>query len=179
MLGRRLAGRSELRGVSWLLGRDAEPISYELTRFVLLRALGFVYLSAFVSLFFQVLPLLGSEGLLPVSLYLERVLLHAGGEGAAFLAAPSMFWWSASDEMLRGLCLLGIAVSAVVTLGYANVPMMLLLWGIQLSFVSVGQTWFAFGWESQLLETGFLAVFLVPFFKSCSARRFVASSAAS
>ena len=39
---------------------------------------------------------------------------------------------------------------------------MLLLWGIQLSFVSVGQTWFAFGWEIQLLETGMLGVFLCP-----------------
>ena len=28
--------------------------------------------------------------------------------------------------------------------------------------VSVGQTWFSFGWESQLLETGFLAIWSVP-----------------
>jgi hypothetical protein len=34
------------------------------------------------------------------------------------------------------------------------------LWLLYLSIVNVGQTWYAFGWESLLLETGFLAVFL-------------------
>ncbi len=36
----------------------------------------------------------------------------------------------------------------------------LVLWALYLSIVNVGQTWYAFGWESLLLETGFLAVFL-------------------
>jgi hypothetical protein len=31
-----------------------------------------------------------------------------------------------------------------------------------MSFVHVGQVWYAFGWEIQLLETGFLAIFLCP-----------------
>ncbi|CAN0320806.1 unnamed protein product, partial [Laminaria digitata] len=30
------------------------------------------------------------------------------------------------------------------------------------SIVNLGQTWYSFGWESQLLETGFVAMFLVP-----------------
>jgi hypothetical protein len=33
-----------------------------------------------------------------------------------------------------------------------------------MSIVNVGQTWYSFGWESQLLESGFLAIFMVPFF---------------
>jgi hypothetical protein len=32
------------------------------------------------------------------------------------------------------------------------------------SLDSVGGVWYSFGWESQLLETGFLAIFLVPMF---------------
>src|SRR5262249_44821463 len=35
-----------------------------------------------------------------------------------------------------------------------------LLWVIYLSFVNVGQTFYGFGWETMLLETGFLAIFL-------------------
>ncbi len=31
-----------------------------------------------------------------------------------------------------------------------------------MSFVHVGQVWYGFGWEIQLLETGFLAIFLCP-----------------
>jgi hypothetical protein len=39
-------------------------------------------------------------------------------------------------------------------------PMWLVLWVLYLSIVNVGQTWYSFGWESLLLETGFLAIFL-------------------
>ena len=31
-----------------------------------------------------------------------------------------------------------------------------------MSFVHVGQEWYGYGWEVQLLETGFLAIFLCP-----------------
>ena len=37
-----------------------------------------------------------------------------------------------------------------------------LLWFLYMSIVHVGQGWYAFGWEIQLLETGFLAIFLCP-----------------
>ena len=39
---------------------------------------------------------------------------------------------------------------------------MAVLWALYMSFVHVGQDWYGFGWEIQLLETGFLAIFLCP-----------------
>jgi hypothetical protein len=42
--------------------------------------------------------------------------------------------------------------------------MLLVLWVLQLSIVHVGQLFWGYGWETQLLETGFLAIFLVPLF---------------
>ena len=36
------------------------------------------------------------------------------------------------------------------------------LWALYLSIVNVGQTWYAFGWETLLLEAGFLTIFLGP-----------------
>ena len=38
----------------------------------------------------------------------------------------------------------------------------LVLWALYLSVVNVGQTFYGFGWETLLLEAGFLAVFLGP-----------------
>ena len=32
------------------------------------------------------------------------------------------------------------------------------------SIVNVGGLWYGFGWESQLLETGFLAIWMTPWF---------------
>jgi hypothetical protein len=36
------------------------------------------------------------------------------------------------------------------------------LWFLYMSFVHIGQDWYGYGWEIQLLETGFLAIFLCP-----------------
>jgi hypothetical protein len=46
--------------------------------------------------------------------------------------------------------------------GAANSVIMVSLWLLYHSIVNVGQTWYSFGWESQLLECGFIAIFLVP-----------------
>ena len=45
----------------------------QLTRLVLLRGIGFIYLVAFSILVLQVLPLLGSRGLLPAASFLAQV----------------------------------------------------------------------------------------------------------
>ena len=59
-------------------GPRPDASSYWLTRFLLLRGMGFVYFVAFFSLAHQLLPLLGSEGLLPVSRLLELGPGHPG-----------------------------------------------------------------------------------------------------
>lgn len=46
----------------------------------------------------------------------------------------------------------------------ANSIMLLIMWLLYHSIVNIGQTWYSFGWESQVLESGFIAIFLVPFF---------------
>jgi hypothetical protein len=139
------------------------PDRYWLTRFVILRLLGFVYLAAFISLEWQVLPLLGSHGLTPAADYLARAQSHLGSRAHGFLNLPSIFWWGCGDRMLLGLAWLGVALSAAVTLGYANGLLLAVLWVLYTSYVNIGQEWYAYGWEIQLLETGFLAIFLVPF----------------
>ena len=47
-------------------------INQELTRFWLLRGIGFLYFCAFFPLLFQFKPLLGSKGLLPLSHFLQK-----------------------------------------------------------------------------------------------------------
>jgi hypothetical protein len=57
--------------------REMKPVSkrqptYWLTRFVILRLLGAVYAVAFLVAINQVIPLIGSDGLLPVDIYLRQ-----------------------------------------------------------------------------------------------------------
>ena len=139
----------------------AKP-TYWLTRFVILRLLGAVYLVAFLAAARQVVPLIGSHGLLPVSLFLDRVHNAYGSSSAGFVRLPSLFWLAHSDAVLRMTAWSGFAVSCLVLAGYANAVIMSLLWLLYLSFVHVGQDWYGYGWEIQLIETGFLAIFLCP-----------------
>jgi len=136
--------------------------SYWLTRFMILRLLGLVYFFAFLSLDNQLLPLIGSHGLLPAASFLQGIERQAGSPLSGFLANPTLFWLGAADSTLVATAWAGTALSLLLMIGYANAVLMALLWALYLSFVHIGQEWYSFGWEIQLLETGFLAIFLCP-----------------
>jgi hypothetical protein len=136
--------------------------TYWLTRFVLLRLLGALYAVAFLVAINQLLPLIGTEGLLPVGLYLQQISAALGSPGAGFVHLPSVFWLAHSDGALLGAAWLGFVLSSLVVAGYANAVLLAVLWVLYLSFVHVGQEWYGYGWEIQLTETGFLAIFLCP-----------------
>ncbi|HEV8550610.1 MAG TPA: hypothetical protein VGQ57_16305, partial [Polyangiaceae bacterium] len=72
---------------------------YLVTRAVLLRGLGFLYVVAFAILARQGQALLGSRGLLPVAPFLERVWGHFGGASGVW-RVPSLFWLDCSDATL-------------------------------------------------------------------------------
>jgi hypothetical protein len=138
----------------------AKQPTYWLTRFLILRLLGLVYFFAFLSLARQVLPLIGEHGLTPIPPFLQDVVWYRGSRLEGFELYPSLFWLNASDALLQRLSWLGCALSLVVVLGYANAILLAVLWALYMSFVHVGQIWYGYGWEIQLLETGFLAIFL-------------------
>ncbi|MCB5165484.1 lipase maturation factor family protein [Streptomyces bambusae] len=131
---------------------------YWLSRLVFQRTLAVLYLVAFLGAALQFRALLGSRGMLPIPEYVRYV---------PFRRAPSLFQLRYSDRLFAWCAWGGAGLAAAVAAGAADaVPlgasmgMWALLWAGYLSIVNVGQTWYAFGWESLLLEVGFLAVFL-------------------
>jgi hypothetical protein len=141
---------------------QATPPTYWLTRFVILRLLGLIYAIAFLVAINQILPLIGSGGLTPVGIYLTRVSAALGSDAAGFMRLPSLFWLAHSDTALLTLAWIGFVLACVVVAGYANALLLGILWFLYMSFVHVGQEWYGYGWEIQLTETGFLAIFLCP-----------------
>jgi hypothetical protein len=135
---------------------------YWLTRFVILRLLGLMYLVAFLVLAQQIVPLIGDGGLTPARDFLSRVAAHSSSAFTAFVKLPSLFWFALNDTLLRLAAWLGVALSVLVVAGYANAVLLFVLWLLYGSFVHVGQVWYGYGWEIQLLETGLLACFLCP-----------------
>jgi len=148
-------GRSsaESRRRLWLSGGD-----YRLTRTALQRGLALVYLIAFLVAENQFVPLCGERGLLPVPRFVAEV---------PFSAAPSLFFWFPRDGAFTAAAWLGVALSLFALTGFSEKRGWLLsamtwgaMWVLDLSFVNVGQTFYGFGWETMLLEAGFLAIFL-------------------
>jgi hypothetical protein len=136
--------------------------TYWLTRFVLLRLLGALYAVAFLVAINQIIPLIGAKGLLPVGNYLQQVSGALGSVSAGFWRLPSLFWLGHSDTTLLVAAWVGLGLSCLVVAGFANALLLAVLWVLYLSFVHVGQEWYGYGWEIQLTETGFLAIFLCP-----------------
>ncbi|MFF9210863.1 MULTISPECIES: lipase maturation factor family protein [unclassified Streptomyces] len=131
---------------------------YWLSRLVFQRALAGLYLIAFLAAALQFRALLGERGMLPIPRFTARV---------PFRRAPSLFQLRYSDRLFAGCAWAGCAVSAALLAGVdgylplgAAIALWLVPWALYLSIVNVGQTWYSFGWESLLLETGFLAAFL-------------------
>src|SRR6266542_2722382 len=129
-------------------------------RWLFQRGLAAIYLVAFICALNQFRPLLGERGLLPVPRFLAQV---------RFWRAPSLFHFHYSDRFFAVVGWLGLALSTVALVGlsdagpiWLSVAVWLILWALYLSIVNVGQTFYGFGWESMLLEAGFIASFLGP-----------------
>jgi hypothetical protein len=139
--------------MEWLQAPDSW-----LARLVVQRALGGIYLIAFLVAANQFRPLVGERGLEPVRRFLRL---------AGFRRAPSIFHLHYSDRFLTVVAWTGMLLAAAVVLGlpeagplWLSIAVWLALWALYLSIVNAGQVFYAFGWESLLLEAGFLASFL-------------------
>lgn len=139
------------------------PLSWDggdhwLSRLVFQRGLGLIYLVAFINALNEFKPLLGERGLLPVTPWIREI---------PFRESPSLFYFAPRDTAFTVAAWLGIALSCLVITGFAERYSSLLsaavwtaMWLLYISFVNIGQTFYAFGWESILLEAGFYAAFL-------------------
>ena len=133
-------------------------MTYWYSRFLFERSLALMYLVAFAVAANQFVPLLGERGLLPVSRFTQFV---------PFRASPSLFFLSPTDTAFRIGAWAGIALALLALSAWpqqrgtvAAAVVWGALWLLYLSFVNVGQTFYGFGWETLLLEAGFLAIFL-------------------
>ena len=133
-----------------------------LVRFLFQRGLALLFLLAFLVATFQFRPLAGEDGLLPLEWY---------AEGGSFRERPSLFSVFSSDRAIGIAAWTGVMLSvlALFAVPYwlpepyptpVSMGLWASMWLLYLSFVNAGQTFYGYGWESMLLETGFLAIFL-------------------
>lgn len=139
--------------VDWFVAED-----YSLGRILVAEGMAAIYLVAFLVARNQFRPLVGSNGMLPIPDFLRSV---------GFRRAPSIFHLYYSDRFFATVCWIGCGLSLAAVLGLTHVVPLAVcmlvwfaLWVLYLSIVNVSQLWYSFGWESLLLEAGFLVIFL-------------------
>lgn len=140
--------------------RAKQASRYQLTRWLFLRALGVIYLIAFVSLSVQIIGLCGRQGIEPAAQWLTHVQSQIGSD--CYWRVPTWLWLNCSDTAVVGTCYAGVLLALLVICNILPAPALLLSWAAYLSLCSVCHPFLNFQWDVLLLETGFLAIFLAP-----------------
>ena len=130
-------------------------------RWIWLRALGLIFLSAFYSLAFQITGLLGPRGILPAGAYLVQ-LRQAVGMPKALWYAPTLFWISSSDGALLTVTLLGAAASVLLVLNLAPRISIAVAGVCFLSFIGSAEDFASYQSDGMLLEAAFISLFVAP-----------------
>jgi predicted DCC family thiol-disulfide oxidoreductase YuxK len=158
LIARNRAFASAITRALW--GNDVRPPTYFGARRWFLTTLGLIYLIAFVSLWTQIVGLVGANGILPIAMYLSNARAQIGLSAISVL--PTLCWISSSNAFLHFLCGGGVVFSLLLIFRIAPAIVATLLFVFYLSLTVAGQNFLSFQWDILLLETGFLAIFLAP-----------------
>src|SRR5579862_3824253 len=146
--------------IRWLFDPRHGATNQFLPRWLFLRAMGLIYFSAFFSLLFQIRGLIGPDGVLPASEYLDAVAKSAAA--ARFWYAPTVFWFSTSSHMLMAVCWVGLAASLLVVFNILPRASLFVCFLSFLSFVAASGEFSGYQSDGMLLEAGFIVLFLAP-----------------
>src|ERR1700690_3308436 len=87
----------------WLFSSRQGAADRLIPRWIVLRALGLIYCSAFVSLLFQIRGLMGPAGILPAGRYLGAVA-QSFGTWTRLGFAPTLLWTGSGSHALMAMC---------------------------------------------------------------------------
>ena len=134
--------------------------TYSAARWLWLRALGCIFLSAFVSLAFRIEGLIGPRGILPAGDYLRAVHDALGWKG--YWLAPTLLWINASRAALETLVIVGCVASLAIIFNVWPRTAIAIAMIAFLSFIGAAQDFAAYQSDGMLMEGAFLTLFLAP-----------------
>ncbi len=143
------------------LASPGSGAGYLWPRWIWLRALGLIFLSAFYSLALQIHGLIGSRGILPQGRYLAEARQAVPGL-ARFWDFPSLFWLNASDGALTLVLAAGLLCSILITLNVWPRVTIGLATALFLSCITTLQVFSSYQSDGMLLEAGLLSIFFAP-----------------
>lgn len=141
------------------LGGEA---TYLWPRWIVLRAVGIVYLFVFLNIIQEAKALIGPEGIVPAaSLFAHLQNLFPGSIEPLF-RAPSLLWISSGEGMITALGWLGMAAAVATVLNLWPRMALFACWLIFLSFVAVFGVFSPTVIDPLMLETALLCIPFAP-----------------
>ncbi len=145
---------------NWIQRIGAYGTGYARANQLGLRAIGVIYLVAFVSFLVQADGLIGSHGVLPFVEWLRAIRPQV--EVLGFHHVPTLLWFWPSDAGLHVALWAGVIFSILLICGFVPFLSSAALWALYLSVSVAGRTFFSFQWDSLLTEAGLLAILASP-----------------
>lgn len=134
---------------------------YLWARWIFLRGLAICFLSAFVSLAWQIHGLIGPNGILPAGKYLGALR-----EGLTTIArlwyAPTFLWISSGNAALWVLVIVGLVASLALLLNLWPRGAVAICGLAFLSFIAAAQDFASYQSDGMLLEAAFVSLFFAP-----------------
>lgn len=143
-------------------------------RSLFLQCICLTYAVAFYSVYLQLPGLYGDQGILPARSVLDTSRLKTEKLSDLLSESPTILWLVpltglSTSQFMDVICLVCTVLALVVTLcpSLATKLVLLILWAGYLSIYQIGQTFLWFQWDILLLEVGFLALIMAPFWWGC------------
>jgi hypothetical protein len=156
-----MAERNAGNTIRWLFDGRYGRTDALIPRWIFLRALAAIYLSAFYSFVFQIKGEIGPGGVLPARQYLAAVA-RSMGSVERYWYAPSLYWISASNGMLMAVTWLGIVASVLALVNAWPRFSFFVCWICFLSFVAASGDFSSYQSDGMLLEAGFISLLYSP-----------------
>ncbi|HEY9712422.1 MAG TPA: lipase maturation factor family protein, partial [Chroococcales cyanobacterium] len=157
---REMKSRHPIDVFRWLFDGHRGPRGRLIPRWIFLRALALIYLSAFYSLLFQIKGLIGPEGILPAQQFLRSVAENMGL--SRYWYAPTLYWFSAGEAMLMTVTWIGLVASLLAFFNLWPRLNLLICFACFLSFIGASSVFSSYQSDGMLLEAGFLSLFFAP-----------------
>ena len=146
--------------------RDFADLSSDLTflwpRWLVLRAVGLVFVVIFSGILHEGSALIGPDGLLPVAKLIEQARADYPGAVEAFLRAPTLFWLGGGPVMVPVLQWTGLLAAIALVFNLWPRLSLLVCW---ISLLSFARVWRVFS-EPQvdwlMLEVALLSIPFAP-----------------
>lgn len=149
----------------WFQMRDFAGFTggtYLWTRWLVLRAVGFVYLFIFAGIIEESPALIGPSGVVPLAGYFAQVRPVLGSFMSKLLHAPTIFWFGQGGAFIAAMAWLGLIAAVALTFNLWPRLALFVCWLLHLSFTATWGEFTPTQIDNMMMEVALLAIPFAP-----------------